>query len=106
MKTLLHILSAAILCFALPTSGYGNTPGTTTHDQTTDWSITKRVKAEIAADTQLSFQSRSVAVSTKRGVVTLSGHVASQAEMDHLINLVKSVNGVTGVNNNLTVKTP
>jgi osmotically-inducible protein OsmY len=75
-------------------------PGTTTGDKVDDASITAEVKAAL-----LSRRSTSALhpnVSTKDGVVTLSGIAQNDAEKSLVTRLVTDLNGVTSVINNMT----
>jgi osmotically-inducible protein OsmY len=64
--------------------------------------ITTKVKSLLAADDFLkSFQ---VGVETYKGVVQLSGFVASQAAVDKAVEIARSVKGVKSVKNDLVVK--
>ena len=69
-----------------------------------DATITTNVKAKIAADSPA--LAKAVMVSTKEGVVTLSGAVDSEAIKGKVEQDAKSVTGVKSVVNNLTVKPP
>lgn len=69
-----------------------------------DASITAQVKM-----TLLSHRSTSAVhtkVTTKNGVVTLSGGAENAAEIDLVTKLVSDVNGVKSVVNNMTIKAP
>jgi osmotically-inducible protein OsmY len=64
--------------------------------------ITTKVKTMLANDDFLkSFQ---ISVETYKGTVQLSGFVNSQEAVDKAGQIARSVNGVTSVKNNLTVK--
>lgn len=67
-----------------------------------DETITKDIKAKIAADKTVATQS--VDVSTKEGVVTLSGTVDSAAQAQTIVSLAQSVSGVKRVDTKVTVK--
>lgn len=64
--------------------------------------ITELVKKKMSDDSELSGDQ--IEVGTKDGVVELNGTVESQKEIDHAIQLVKSVDGVKEVKSNLIVK--
>jgi hyperosmotically inducible protein len=57
--------------------------------------ITTKVKAELA--TTEGIKSGDIDVTTKNGLVTLSGNVASKAQVQKAINVAKSVKGVRNV---------
>ncbi len=54
------------------------------------------------ADGSLSASSRLVSITTNNGVVTISGNVASKADMRRIVRLAKEVNGVRKVDNQMT----
>jgi hypothetical protein len=79
---------------------------TRTHESTGEYVddsvITTKVKSLLAADDFLkSFQ---ISVETFQGVVQLSGFVNDQKASDKANEIVKSVNGVKSIKNNLIVK--
>lgn len=61
----------------------------------TDTWITTKVKAELA--TTDGIKSGDIAVTTKNGLVTLSGNVASKAQVQKATAIAKSVKGVHDV---------
>ena len=64
--------------------------------------ITTKVKSLLAADDFLkSFQ---ISAKTYQGTIQLSGYVNSHKAVNKADEIVKSVKGVTGINNNLIVK--
>ena len=75
----------------------------TNDEENSDRQITKRVKNALANDDSLSENGRSIYVDTTQGVVTLSGIVNSREESRYIERKVKSINGVHGVNNQLTI---
>ena len=68
----------------------------------TDTAITTGVKAELAKDTSTS--ATAVHVTTKNGVVSLTGTVKSQAEKEKAEKDARAVKGVQSVDNQLEVK--
>ena len=76
------------------------TPGTTTGDKVDDASITAEVKAALLS--QRSTCALQPKVSTKDGVVTLSGIAQNDAQKSLVTRLVADLNGVTSVINNMT----
>ncbi|SFI95518.1 hyperosmotically inducible protein [Pseudomonas guineae] len=66
-----------------------------TEDAVTDTWITSKVKSTFLADTELS--GIDISVETNKGVVTLSGVVASEAERDLAVAKAKEIKGVTAV---------
>ena len=66
-----------------------------------DATVTVKVKAELALDEVT--KARNIGVDTVKGVVTLSGEVESQAEIDRAEAVARGVEGVARVSNKLTV---
>ncbi len=64
--------------------------------------ITTKVKAALAADPDV--KATEVKVETFKGMVQLSGFVASPASIQKAIDLARGVNGVRGVRNDMVVK--
>ena len=69
-----------------------------------DAAITAKVKAAIIAEPGL--KSTQINVDTANGVVTLSGSIDSQQNMDRASQVAQSVGGVKSVDNKLSLKTP
>lgn len=72
--------------------------------QTADWVITTKVKAAIMTDPLTSTKGKIVTVNTTNGVVTLSGGVPTKEEKKRIEQTVEGINGITKVNNQLTVE--
>ncbi len=73
-----------------------------TGDYMDDSGITAKIKAEILRDPSLKvFQ---IHVSTTNGVVTLSGIVDSQLNIDRVVDLARGTENVTSVENKLVLK--
>lgn len=103
MKKILFISAISLLCIACNTNS-PNKPNTMqAEEQSADWAITTKVKAAIMADGSISATGRMVTVNTTNGVVTLSGGVPTKEEKDRIAQIVKNVEGVVKVNNQLTV---
>lgn len=66
--------------------------------------ITTKIKAAFVKDKTVSAMKVKVDTDDK-GVVTLAGTAKSQAEIDQAVSLAKGVEGVTTVNNNITLAT-
>jgi osmotically-inducible protein OsmY len=79
---------------------------TRTHESTGEYVddsvITTKVKALIAEDDF--FKSFKISVETYKGIVQLSGFVNSQQAVDKAGQIVRSVNGVKSIKNDLIVK--
>lgn len=68
-----------------------------------DSTITTKVKAALLADEDV--KGLDIQVETRKGEVQLSGFVDSQAQMDRAITVARGVEGVTNVDNKMTLKT-
>ncbi len=77
-------------------------PSSTLGTQVDDAVITSSVKSALLADPVI--KSFDVQVETRKGTVQLSGFVDSQAQIDQALILARSVSGVTGVENGVTIK--
>ena len=79
---------------------------TRTHESTGEYVddsvITTKVKAKLANDDF--FKSFEISVETFKGVVQLSGFVNSQQAVNRAAEIVRTVQGVKSVKNNLIVK--
>jgi osmotically-inducible protein OsmY len=78
-------------------------PCVKSEDQSSDWSITTRVKSAILTDTSIAAMARFVSVSTTDGVVTLTGSVATREDREKIVKIVKNVQGVKSVDNQITI---
>jgi len=67
-----------------------------------DASITTRVKAKLAEDSEV--RARDVKVETYNGVVQLSGFVGTTAEARRAVELTRDVPGVRSVRNDIRIK--
>ncbi|MEO8079071.1 MAG: BON domain-containing protein [Caldimonas sp.] len=68
-----------------------------------DGAITAKVKTALLADADV--KGLKVDVDTKGGIVTLSGALDSTANVDKAVSIAKGIDGVTSVDNRLTVGT-
>jgi osmotically-inducible protein OsmY len=68
----------------------------------TDAAVTTGIKAKLFADAQL--KAREIHVETQAGAVTLHGKVPDEATRTRAAQLAAAVQGVTGVDNRLTVE--
>ena len=64
--------------------------------------ITSKVKSEMIVEKGI--HSTDISVTTIKGVVTLTGTVASKDESNKAADLARNISGVTSVENNLKVK--
>lgn len=83
---------------ATPANSDGQLPGSVVDDTV----ITTKVKTALLADSDV--KGLDVNVDTAKGVVTLSGEVNNQTQIDRAGKLATDVAGVTSVNNNLMIK--
>jgi hyperosmotically inducible periplasmic protein len=90
--------SAAVPVASTVTPPTATTVGTEIDDSV----VTARVKSALLADDDA--KSFEIKVETRRGQVQLSGFVDTQARIDKAIALARSVEGVTGVENGMSVK--
>jgi len=67
-----------------------------------DGIITTKVKAALLADS--SVKSLDIAVVTRKGEVQLSGFVNNQSQIDQAIEVVRKIEGVSSVNNQMSIK--
>jgi hyperosmotically inducible periplasmic protein len=77
-------------------------PARTLGEKIDDASITAQVKGALLSHRSTS--ALKTKVTTKNGVVTVSGDAANQAEKDLVTKLVNDIHGVTSVENDMTVK--
>ena len=101
-------LTRSILVFALAvvvgvTVGCQSTTGETAKETMSDAAISAAVQAKLTGDRLANFTR--VDVDTVRGVVNLTGVVASPEQRTRAEELARQVKGVTRVNNNLQVQT-
>ncbi|MNR84286.1 Osmotically-inducible protein Y precursor [compost metagenome] len=67
-----------------------------------DTVVTTKVKSALLADSDV--KGLDVVVETSKGIVSLSGAVNNQAQIDRAAKIAGSVEGVNSVLNNLTIK--
>ena len=103
MKKILFISAISLLCVACNTNNPNKSNSVQAEEQSADWAITTKVKAAILADGSLSAKAKMVTVNTTNGVVTLSGGVPTKEDKDRIEQIAKGIQGVTKVNNQLTV---
>jgi hyperosmotically inducible protein len=95
-------LACAVSMFTMA-SAATTAAGTTVGTQIDDSVVTARVKSALLSDHDV--KSFDIKVETRKGQVQLSGFVDTQARIDNAIALTRKVQGVTGVENGMTVKT-
>jgi hyperosmotically inducible periplasmic protein len=94
------ISAVALCCTFMAGAAFANDDDS--RQPVTDTVITTKVKAELAAEDET--KARNINVTTENGVVRLSGMVDSAAEKKEAEKEARSVEGVTKVDNQLTVK--
>jgi translation elongation factor EF-1beta len=94
-----NVLTALFLCSALVVACR---PNETIERQTKDAALKAQVKAKIASDVGAATVT-AVEVNVTNGVATLAGSVRSEDEKQRAEAAARSVEGITGVNNNLQV---
>jgi hyperosmotically inducible protein len=108
MKTQLAT-SLMIGALILPVAGFAadtvSKAAAEVKESVADTVITTRIKAAFASDKAVSVRSIKVDTDAK-GVVTLSGNAKTQSEVDKAGRIAYDTQGVTSVNNNITVGAP
>lgn len=77
-------------------------PSTTLGTQIDDSVVTTKVKSALLADPDV--KGFEIKVETRKGEVQLSGFVDSQTQIDRAVDLARRVDGVTRVENKMTLK--
>jgi hyperosmotically inducible protein len=67
-----------------------------------DTIVTTKVKAALLADENV--KSLDIAVITRQGEVQLSGFVNNQSQIDRAMDVVRSIDGVISVSNEMSIK--
>jgi len=97
-------LASALLAAGLLVGGCASSPHSESAGQYVgDSAVTAKVKTSLAADPIT--KARQINVETYKGVVQLSGFVDSDAERRRALVLARNVNGVSEVDDKMTVKT-
>ena len=66
--------------------------------------MSRHIRQAVNQDNQLSTTAKNIKIITANGKVTLRGPVNSEAEKQQIVDKIKSVEGVTSVDNQLEVK--
>ena len=77
-------------------------PSTTVGTEIDDTVVTTKVKSALLSDQDI--KGFDIKVETRKGIVLLSGFVDNQARADRAMAVVRAVEGVKGVENNMTIK--
>jgi hyperosmotically inducible protein len=104
MKNLRNYVTVVLLAFAMVAVVGCAAPAKqqTAGEYIDDTVVTTRVKAAIFDDAEL--RVNEIKVETFDGVVQLSGFVSSQANINRAGQLVRGINGVKSVKNDMIVK--
>lgn len=96
----------ALLCLTVMLAFVFGCAATSTRESTggyiDDSAITAKVKSALLAEPNLN--SNDIQVVTFKGVVQLSGFVASQAQVNAAVAVTRNVKGVSEVRNNMVLK--
>ncbi len=87
---------------ATPASAATAPPKTTVGTEIDDTVVTTKVKSALVADQEI--RGLQLKVETRKGVVQLSGFADSQAQLDRAVAVAKGIEGVTSVENGMTLK--
>lgn len=77
-------------------------PSTSIKTEISDSDVTRKVKTALLNDEQA--KSFDIAVVTLKGDVRLTGAVDNQDQLDHIVKLVRSIEGVHSIHDELTIK--
>ena len=104
MKTLKKILPGLAMALILASliGCAGSEDRSSTGEYIDDTVVTTRVKAAILRHDDL--RSSEINVETFKGVVQLSGFVSSQAEVNTVLELVRGIDGVDSVRNDMQLR--
>lgn len=88
-------------------SNQGDNPDSTTYQRDLskidrDRAITKNIRRNLINDPSF-LNAKKLRVYTTNGIVTLKGTVPSYRDKDHIANLVKSIDGVQGIDSRIKV---
>lgn len=101
--TLAGVLTLSMVACSKPVDGTGAAaPATTVGTEVDDSVVTTRVKTALLDN--IDVKGFDIQVETRKGEVMLSGFVSNQAQIDQAVNVAKGVEGVTNINNKLSIK--
>lgn len=101
--TLAGVMTLSMVACNKPVDGTDAVvPATTVGTEVDDSVVTTRVKAALLDNTEV--KGFDIQVETRKGEVMLSGFVSNQAQIDQAVNVAKAVEGVTNINNQLSIK--
>lgn len=108
MHTVILILSITLIgivvagCNETQEATGGSKPSVTLKVEVKDDIVTARVKTALLGDEEIN--SYDIAVITLKGDVKLTGVVDSQSQIDYVVKLVRSIEGVHSIHDELTIK--
>lgn len=105
--TLMLVLALLVLgtgCKPLTSGAYAEQEERTLGEVADDFNITSAVRARLLRDDEI--RSRDISVETRRGVVTLYGHVATAQMEQRAIELAGALPNVVAVQSRLVVLQP
>ncbi|MBT3067478.1 BON domain-containing protein [Rhodoferax sp. U11-2br] len=101
--TLAGVMTLSMVACNKPVDGTGAAaPATTVGTEVDDSVVTTRVKTALLDNVDV--KGFDIQVETRKGEVMLSGFVSNQTQIDQAVNVAKGVEGVTHVNNKLSIK--
>lgn len=68
-----------------------------------DMSITQAIRKSLTSDSSMSINAQNLKIITRSGVVVLRGPVANQVEADAVLEHVRTINGVTRIDNQIAI---
>ncbi len=104
MKNFISLFSACFLALSLLTAGgcASTTNKASTGEYVDDSVITTKIKALLFDEPNL--RSGQINVETFKGVVQLSGFVATREDISRAVEIARSVNGVESVKNDMRLR--
>ncbi|WP_180127645.1 BON domain-containing protein [Rhodoferax sp. BLA1] len=101
--TFAGVLTLSMVACSKPVEGTGAAaPAITVGTEVDDSVVTTRVKAALLDN--IDVKGFDIQVETRKGEVMLSGFVSNQTQIDQAVNVAKAVEGVTNINNKLSIK--
>ena len=101
MKNICRLLSVVVLAASITACVNDMSKPESQNDYATDCDLANKVQRNIASDPTVKHDA--IVVKCYEGVVCLTGKVASKAEEDRILQLVRQVPGVLWVKDNLII---
>jgi osmotically-inducible protein OsmY len=102
LSTILIVVTSIVGCNKLKEATEPSTSSNAAKMEFSDSEVTTKVKTALLTD--LKAKSFDIAVVTLKGDVRLTGTVDDQAQLDHIDKLVRSIEGVHSIHDELTIK--